>query len=154
MGTIRVRIGDRTFPASNTTLESLELQANMRRMYDAGVEYRVMEVSSHALELGRVRGTKFRTAVFTNLSQDHLDYHLTMEHYQSAKGLLFARMGNTFSAKREELQFAVLNADDEAAKEYARLTNAQVVTYGIRKQADVRGRAYSRHTARHGIRTK
>lgn len=140
MGTIRVRIGERTFPASHTTLEALELQENMRRMYDAGVEYCVMEVSSHALELGRVRGTKFRTAVFTNLTQDHLDYHLTMDHYRAAKGLLFARMGNTFSAQRKELQYAVLNADDEASKEYARLTNAQVVTYGIRKQADVRGR--------------
>ena len=138
MGTIRVRIGDRTFESSNTTLESLELQAHLRRMCDAGAEYCVMEVSSHALEQGRVRGTRFRTAVFTNLTQDHLDYHLTMEQYRSAKGLLFARMGNTFSDRLEQLQFAVLNADDEASKEYARLTNAQVITYGIRNPADVR----------------
>jgi UDP-N-acetylmuramoyl-L-alanyl-D-glutamate--2,6-diaminopimelate ligase len=138
MGTIRVKIGERTFESNNTTLESLELQAHLRRMCDAGAEYGIMEVSSHALEQGRVRGTRFRTAVFTNLTQDHLDYHRTMEEYRSAKGLLFARMGNTFSDQLEQLQFAVLNADDEASREYARLTNAQVITYGIREPADVR----------------
>ncbi|GFR37466.1 UDP-N-acetylmuramoyl-L-alanyl-D-glutamate--2,6-diaminopimelate ligase [Insulibacter thermoxylanivorax] len=138
MGTIRVKIGDRTFEASNTTLESLELQANLRKMCDAGAEYCVMEVSSHALEQGRVRGTRFRTAIFTNLTQDHLDYHRTMEQYRQAKGLLFARLGNTFSDQADQMQYAVLNADDEAAAEYARLTNAQVITYGIHQPADVR----------------
>jgi len=139
MGTIRVKIGDRMYESSNTTLEALELQENLRKMCDAGAEYCVMEVSSHALELGRVRGTRFRTAVFTNLTQDHLDYHQTMEHYKLAKGLLFARMGNTFSEQLDKLQYAVLNADDEASDEFAKLTNAQVITYGIRNAADVRG---------------
>jgi UDP-N-acetylmuramoyl-L-alanyl-D-glutamate--2,6-diaminopimelate ligase len=139
MGTIRVKIGERTFASSHTTLESLELQEYLRKMCDAGAEYCVMEVSSHALELGRVRGTHFRMAIFTNLTQDHLDYHQTMDHYKSVKGLLFARMGNTFGDRPDELQYAVLNADDDASAEYARLTNAQVITYGIRRPADVKG---------------
>lgn len=139
MGTIRVKIGDRIFESSHTTLESLELQKNLRKMCDAGVEYCVMEVSSHALELGRVRGTRFRTAIFTNLTQDHLDYHLTMDNYRSAKALLFARMDNMFSDEHHQLQYAVLNADDDVTAEYARITNAQVITYGIRRPADVRG---------------
>lgn len=139
MGTIRVKIGERTFETSHTTLEAHELQQYLRKMCDAGAAYCVMEVSSHALELGRVRGTRFRTAVFTNLTQDHLDYHLTMEDYRAAKGLLFARMDNTFSDRADRLQYAVLNADDEASREFARLTNAQVITYGIQHPSDVQG---------------
>jgi UDP-N-acetylmuramoyl-L-alanyl-D-glutamate--2,6-diaminopimelate ligase len=138
MGTIRMKFGDEVVEAERTTQEAVDLQRNLRRMRDAGVEYCTMEVSSHALELGRVRGTRFRTAIFTNLTQDHLDYHKTMENYKAAKGLLFSRLGNTFASDPEERQFAVLNADDPASDTYARLTNAQVIRYGIDRQCDVR----------------
>jgi UDP-N-acetylmuramoyl-L-alanyl-D-glutamate--2,6-diaminopimelate ligase len=97
-----------------------------------------MEVSSHALEQGRVKGTRFRTAVFTNLTQDHLDYHGTMEAYEAAKGLFFSRLGNAYADRPEERTYAVLNADDEASGRFAKLTAAEIVTYGIDRDADLR----------------
>jgi len=138
MGTIGVRYGDVKLPAERTTQEAPDLQRTLRWMADAGVEVCAMEVSSHALELGRVKGCRFRTAVFTNLTQDHLDYHQTMERYRAAKGLLFARLSSDGPGR--ERQFAVLNADDGASAEYARLTGAQVVTYGVGRAADVTAR--------------
>ncbi len=138
MGTIQMKIGDQSFEAERTTQEALDLQRNLQRMVEAGTDYCVMEVSSHALELGRVKGTRFRTAVFTNLTQDHLDYHFTMDNYKAAKGLLFSRLGNEFHSNPELDSYAVLNADDAASAEYQRLTSAQVITYGIDRPADVR----------------
>jgi UDP-N-acetylmuramoyl-L-alanyl-D-glutamate--2,6-diaminopimelate ligase len=138
MGTIEMKIGDEVFEVANTTQEAIDLQHSFRQMRNAGAEYCMMEVSSHALQLGRVKGCRFRTAVFTNLTQDHLDYHKTMENYKAAKGLLFSRMGNTFSSQDAERQFAVLNADDPAAEYFAQVTAAQVITYGIDKEADIR----------------
>jgi UDP-N-acetylmuramoyl-L-alanyl-D-glutamate--2,6-diaminopimelate ligase len=73
------------------------------------------------------------TAIFTNLTQDHLDYHQTMENYKMAKGLLFARMGNTLNQQK----FAILNKDDPASEYYRKLTSAQVITYGIDNDADI-----------------
>ena len=66
-------------------------------MCDEGCRYAVIEASSHALDLGRTRGCEFHAAVFTNLTQDHLDYHGTMDKYREAKGLLFSQMGNRFA---------------------------------------------------------
>lgn len=144
LGTIGAKYGDVQLPAERTTQEAPELQRTLRWMIDAGVDVCAMEVSSHALALGRVKGCRFRTAIFTNLTQDHLDYHGTMERYRDAKGLLFARLGNGGGCG-EERQFAVLNADDETSAAYARLTAAQVVTYGIEREADVMARDISLH---------
>jgi len=138
MGTVKIKIGEKEYPAERTTMESLELQRWFRQMREADAEYAVMEVSSHALELGRVKGVNFRTAVFTNLTQDHLDFHQTMEKYKAAKALLFSRMGNTFGSTPGRQKFAVLNADDPASDDFARQTAAQVITYGIHREADVR----------------
>jgi UDP-N-acetylmuramoyl-L-alanyl-D-glutamate--2,6-diaminopimelate ligase len=139
MGNIEIKIGAERIPNRMTnTQEALELQRIMRRMADQGVDYCIMEVSSHGLDLGRVNGCKFRTGIFTNLTQDHLDYHGTMEHYKSAKGLLFSRLGNEYSADPGEQKYAVLNADDPASADFAKMTAAQVVTYGIDNEADVR----------------
>lgn len=138
MGTISMKIGNDWHEAERTTQEALELQMNLRRMRDAGADYAVMEVSSHALELGRVKGCRFRTAVFTNLTQDHLDFHKTMERYRAAKGLFFSRLGNEFSDDPDAASYAVLNADDEASDEYAKMTSAQVIRYGLGTNADVR----------------
>ncbi|GFN30390.1 UDP-N-acetylmuramoyl-L-alanyl-D-glutamate--2,6-diaminopimelate ligase [Paenibacillus xylaniclasticus] len=138
IGTIETRYAGRTLPMSGTTPGALELQKHLSNMAEAGVEVCAMEVSSHALDQGRVLGCRFRTAVFTNLTQDHLDYHHTMEEYAAAKGLLFSRLGNEFGASESERSYAVLNADDEASAVYAKLTAAETITYGIDASADVR----------------
>lgn len=138
IGTIQRRYADQVFPMSGTTPESLDLQKYLDEMTEANASYCVMEVSSHALEQGRVKGTNFRTAVFTNLTQDHLDYHHTMEEYRAAKGLFFARLGNTYAADPQERSYAVLNADDPASKYFTKQTAAEIVTYGVEQAADVR----------------
>jgi UDP-N-acetylmuramoyl-L-alanyl-D-glutamate--2,6-diaminopimelate ligase len=138
MGTISMKIGEQWFEAERTTQEASDLQMNLRKMRDAGADYAVMEVSSHALELGRVKGCRFRTALFTNLTQDHLDFHKTMEQYREAKGLFFSRLGNEFTDEPDATVYAVLNGDDEASAYFAKQTSAQIIRYGFGPDADVR----------------
>ncbi|MHA6484732.1 UDP-N-acetylmuramoyl-L-alanyl-D-glutamate--2,6-diaminopimelate ligase [Paenibacillus sp. strain BS8-2] len=138
IGTIERRFGGATFPMNNTTPDAEELQRYLAEMRDGGTAYCAMEVSSHALEQGRVKGCRFRTAIFTNLTQDHLDYHGTMEKYGDAKGLFFSRLGNAYASRQEERTYAILNADDEASAKFSRLTAAEVITYGVEQEADVR----------------
>ncbi len=138
MGTIGVRIGEQMVEAKNTTQDALELQRSFKRMVEAGTDYALIEVSSHALEMGRVKGVHFRSALFTNLTQDHLDYHGTMEAYQAAKRLLFSRMNNGYEADERRRQYAIINMDDAAGIDYASASPAHVITYAITKQADVR----------------
>ncbi|CAN7445595.1 UDP-N-acetylmuramoyl-L-alanyl-D-glutamate--2, 6-diaminopimelate ligase [Paenibacillus sp. LjRoot153] len=139
MGNIHIKIGDEYIENKATnTQEALELQRILRKMADAGTDYCIMEVSSHGLDMGRVKGIQFRSGIFTNLTQDHLDYHKTMEGYAAAKGLLFSRLGNGFSKDPNARQYAILNADDEASQTFHRLTAAQVITYGIENDCDVR----------------
>ena len=107
IGTGLCRIGNRDIPLERTTPESNGLHALFRQMVDAGCRAVVMEVSSHALVLDRVHGLRFRSAVFTNLTPEHLDFHETMEKYAAAKRLLFDRL--------DDDGFAVLNADDPQA---------------------------------------
>ncbi|WML51915.1 UDP-N-acetylmuramoyl-L-alanyl-D-glutamate--2,6-diaminopimelate ligase [Neobacillus sp. PS3-12] len=136
IGTMYTKIGDEILETKNTTPESLTLQKTFKSMVDASVEAAVMEVSSHALDLGRVHGCDYNVAVFTNLTQDHLDYHHTMEEYKRAKSLLFSQLGNTYDVKHPK--FAVLNADDPASETYKKSTAAHVVTYGIDQNADIK----------------
>jgi UDP-N-acetylmuramoyl-L-alanyl-D-glutamate--2,6-diaminopimelate ligase len=89
LGTVKSVVGGRERPVARTTPEAIDLQADLRAMLDGGDRACVMEVSSHALELGRVDGVRFAAAVFTNLTQDHLDFHPSMEHYFLAKSRLF-----------------------------------------------------------------
>ena len=124
IGTNRNMIGALELPAHRTTPESWELQGLLRRMADAGCTHVVMEVSSHALVQHRVDGLVFQVGVFTNLTQDHLDYHGTMENYRAAKGRLFAQ------SRR-----AVVNLDDEAGRFYARTLGAEAFTYSENKDA-------------------
>ena len=127
IGTNQNMIGEEILPAHRTTPESYELQALLRQMADAGCTHVVMEVSSHALVLHRVRGIRFAAGIFTNLTQDHLDFHGTMEAYRAAKGRLF-----------EQSDLAVLNLDDEAGRYYARTAPCPVFTYSERKdEADL-----------------
>src|SRR5439155_19572873 len=89
MGTVRYEIGDRILPAARTTPESLDVQEMLFQIRSAGCKAAVMEVSSHALAQERVRGVEFDVGAFTNLTQDHLDYHETMENYFESKTRLF-----------------------------------------------------------------
>src|SRR5699024_7460552 len=95
IGTVGIRIGDQQVPSERTTPESPDLHALFAMMAEQGVEVVTMEVSSHALALHRVDGAAYEVAAFTNLSQDHLDFHQTMEDYFAAKASLFtpARCG-------------------------------------------------------------
>ena len=127
IGTNQNMVGDAVFPASRTTPESYEVQKLLRDMADAGCTHAVMEVSSHALVLHRVDGIPFKAGIFTNLTQDHLDFHKSMEAYRAAKGLLFRQTG-----------VAVLNLDDEAGRWYARTVDCPVFTYSENKdEADL-----------------
>ena len=121
IGTIGVLYGDTLVQTDNTTPENYEVQKFMRQMVDAGCEYCVMEVSSQALAQGRVNGLRFTLGAFTNLTQDHLDYHKTWENYFNAKRKLF-----------ENSDIAVTNADDEhGLKIIDGLNFDKVVTYAV-----------------------
>ncbi|WP_217585687.1 UDP-N-acetylmuramoyl-L-alanyl-D-glutamate--2,6-diaminopimelate ligase [Lentibacillus saliphilus] len=128
IGTIQLKIGTQTYPIENTTPNALYLQKMFRKMLDNGVHIVIMEVSSHALDMGRLYGTQFTTAILTNVSQDHLDYHKTMESYIHAKSLLFAQLGNQYDP--ETPLFAILNTDDAAYETMKKNTAQHVVTYG------------------------
>ncbi|MGG0717804.1 UDP-N-acetylmuramoyl-L-alanyl-D-glutamate--2,6-diaminopimelate ligase [Robertmurraya massiliosenegalensis] len=136
IGTMYTKIGSKQIETKNTTPESLTLQKTFKQMVEAGVQTAVMEVSSHALVEGRVHGTDFNVAVFTNLTQDHLDYHHTMDEYKRAKSLLFSQLGNTYHLHNPK--FAVLNVDDEASQMFIESTSGHVLTYGIDKDANLR----------------
>lgn len=135
IGTIEMRMGDEIRQVVNTTPDAIDLQGSLRWMADAEAHYGAIEVSSHALDLGRVRGVRFAAGVFTNLTQDHLDYHKTMESYLHAKSLLFSQLGNEYG---DEMKYAVLNGDDKASSYFARVTAVPVVTYGFEEGVDVR----------------
>ncbi len=118
--------------AKHTTPQAPELQATLRMIKDVEkIDNVVMEVSSHALDQNRVGGCRFNGAVLTNLTQDHLDYHITMENYFKAKALLFERL--------KENNFAVINADDEYGDRFISVVpeGVKVYTYGVRQQSDV-----------------
>lgn len=130
IGTIDYRVGDRVYPAPNTTPESLELQRFLSEMVELGAGHCVMEVSSHALALGRTAGCEFVAAGFTNLSQDHLDFHESMDAYFQAKLRLFTGLSPE--------AYAVINRDDARSDEIIKATRAKVITFGISERADVR----------------
>ncbi len=121
--------------AKHTTPQAPELQATLRMIKDVEkIDNVVMEVSSHALDQNRVGGCRFNGAVFTNLTQDHLDYHITMDNYFKAKALLFNRL--------TEGDFAVINADDEYGDRFISEVpeGVNVFTYGVKQQSDVMAR--------------
>ncbi len=134
LGTVRYEIGDRVIPAHRTTPEALETQQMMAQMVTSGCQACVMEVSSHALEQKRVSGIEFDVAIFTNLTQDHLDYHGTMENYLAAKQKLFTKTAN--GSKRGTV---VINIDDANGAKLAEESDVAVkFTYGIRGAARLR----------------
>ncbi|MGH2349953.1 MAG: UDP-N-acetylmuramoyl-L-alanyl-D-glutamate--2,6-diaminopimelate ligase [bacterium] len=130
IGTLGAKIGEREIDLGRTTPEAPQLQALLREMVDAGMSHAVMEVASHGLALHRVDGCRFRAAVFTNLTQDHLDFHGSMEEYRRAKQRLFEMVDADGAA--------IVNADDAAAGSMIQATRARVTTYGIARAADIR----------------
>ncbi len=141
VGTIQYRCGGVTFPAERTTPEASDLQSLLARMRGLGAWGAVMEVSSHALELHRVDGCEFDVGIFTNLTQDHLDFHGTMQAYAKAKARLFRMLGADRRKAGEAA--AVLNADDPWAPFMAQATRVRVLRYGITAEADLRIREMS-----------
>jgi len=139
IGTIQYRIGADTRPAGQTTPEALELQAMLARMCAEGIRGVAMEVSSHALALSRVEGLTFDVAVFTNLTQDHLDFHGTLEEYRRAKRRLFELLERSPKPGRT----AVVNHDDPAGAEMVRGLRVPVLTFGLGPGAAVRATEWS-----------
>ncbi|MFC4404671.1 UDP-N-acetylmuramoyl-L-alanyl-D-glutamate--2,6-diaminopimelate ligase [Gracilibacillus xinjiangensis] len=132
IGTIEMRINDHVTPVKNTTPDAIFLQKSFKEMEKEKVDAAIMEVSSHALDQGRVHGCDFDIAVFTNLSQDHLDYHPSMDHYLFAKSLLFAQLGNDYKQRK----FAIINMDDSSSEFITRATAQPVISYGLTDKAD------------------
>ncbi|MBI5663634.1 MAG: UDP-N-acetylmuramoyl-L-alanyl-D-glutamate--2,6-diaminopimelate ligase [Nitrospirae bacterium] len=130
LGTICYMTGNGTTNAFNTTPESMDLQRYLSEMVNNRMEYAVIEVSSHALSLKRVEGCSFRTAAFTNFTQDHLDFHGTMDEYYKAKSRLF-----NYLVKDGD---AVLNIDDPMIRTLAHTLNCNVITCGIDEGAMIK----------------
>ena len=120
IGTICNMIGTKVIPADHTTPDSLELQKLLADMYTSGCKYVIMEVSSHSLKLDRVEGIRFSVAEFTNLTQDHLDFHKTMEDYAASKKKLF-----------NNCNLACINLDDKWSTYFTDGINCELVTYSI-----------------------
>jgi len=135
IGTVEYRLAGRPLRSLNTTPESVDLYRILSELERLGGTHATMEVSSHALDLGRVHGVPFYTAVFTNLTRDHLDYHGTMEAYFRAKQLIFG------GREAPPPQWAVLNCDDEWARRIETAGETRVIWYGRGKGADLRAKS-------------
>jgi len=123
LGTVYQYIGDQKISSRLTTSDPVSLAKSMRNMVDTGAEHLVMEVSSHALDQGRVAGIPFRCAGFTNLTHDHLDYHGSMEAYADAKKILFDNL--------DAEAVAIINADDSYASHMIKNCNARIINFGF-----------------------
>ncbi|QXE89520.1 UDP-N-acetylmuramoyl-L-alanyl-D-glutamate--2,6-diaminopimelate ligase [Geomonas subterranea] len=135
LGTISYRFGDTSIPAPNTTPESVDLQRILRELVDQGAKGAVMEVSSHSLEQRRADGCIFDVAIFTNLTRDHLDYHVDMESYYQSKLRLFTDLLTPNVHK--PLRRAVVNLDDPYGARIAAESAAPVLTYAVDGPADL-----------------
>ena len=135
IGTVVYRVAGRELPVGRTTPESADLQEILAAMVEAGCEVAGMEVSSHALALRRVEGCEFEVAVFTNLSQDHLDFHSGMEDYYRAKERLFLSRAEGGLGARS----AAVNVDDPYGRRLAARGAGRLLTFGVGEDADLRG---------------
>lgn len=133
LGTVGHRFGDVVVPAATTTPDSLTLHGLFGQFVDRGLQYVIMETSSQGLAQHRLAGLEFETAAFTNLTQDHLDYHETMAEYLNAKAMLFRQI-------QQENGLAILNADDPASNLIRQNTDAAIQTYGLGNCADFTAR--------------
>lgn len=137
LSTVCNYIEDLAIPTTHTTPDPLTLNALLSDMVEAGCEYAFMEVSSHAAEQHRIAGLRFAGGVFSNLTRDHLDYHLTVQNYMNAKKKFFDSLPAD--------AFALINADDKAGAYMVQNTEAKVYTYSLRSDGDFRGRIIETH---------
>jgi UDP-N-acetylmuramoyl-L-alanyl-D-glutamate--2,6-diaminopimelate ligase len=137
IGTINHRIGSKIIPSKNTTPGFLDNQRYLAQLANAGIEYCVMEASSHALDQGRLQGINFSAGIFTNLTQDHLDYHKDMESYFRAKSLLFISLASDAAA--------IINVDDDYGRRLTSIVKSKIVTYAIDAPANVHAKNISYH---------
>lgn len=140
LGTVNYRYGDKVYAAPNTTPESYEMQKVLRAMADEGVSHVVTEISSHAIDLKRVDACDFDVAIFTNLTRDHLDYHLTMESYFQAKKRLFAEI--LPESKKVYPWKMLVNADDPWGQRLLQEVAVPSLTYGIESNCPIRAVNY------------
>ena len=141
IGTVRYEIGERVLPAIRTTPESLDLQELLAQIVNAGCKAAAMEVSSHALAQDRTRGLEWNVAVFTNLTQDHLDFHGTMKNYFESKAKLFTGLG---SQKKKRKPIAIVNIDDRYGEQLLEKIDKRipVITYGMGMRSEFRASNY------------
>lgn len=137
IGTVEYHIRGQEFPSLATTPEASDLQAFLRQMVAAGVTHATMEVSSHALAWYRTIGCDFDTVVLTNITEDHLDFHQTFDHYLGSKSKLFAWLGS-LPVKKQRLRRAILNGDDPSWQQLAEQTPGEVLLYGLSAHCHVR----------------
>lgn len=135
-GTIGFNLNGTLYETENTTGDVLATQSLIAQAANENCQTMSMEVSSHGLIEGRLAGTEFDIAVFTNLTHDHLDFHGTMENYGDAKGLLFSQLGQDLSQKK----YAVVNVDDPWHTRFVEKTSHPILTYGIQNEAVFRGK--------------
>lgn len=137
ISTIKYYVGNDEFPATHTTPDALQIQQLMAKMVDAGCEYCFMEVSSHAIDQDRISGIDFNGGIFTNLTHDHLDYHLTFAEYLKAKKKFFDNLPET--------AFAITNADDKNGMVMLQNTKATKQTYSLRSLANFHCKILEKH---------
>ena len=137
LSTVCNYVNEEVYPASQTTPDPVTLNMMLAKMVDAGCEYSFMEVSSHAIHQKRISGLLFAGGIFTNLTQDHLDYHKTMEEYLKAKKMFFDNLPET--------SFALTNLDDKNGMVMLQNTKAKKYTYSVKSLADFKGRILEKH---------
>ncbi|NMA80826.1 UDP-N-acetylmuramoylalanyl-D-glutamate--2,6-diaminopimelate ligase [Jeotgalicoccus aerolatus] len=132
LGTNGFMINEDHIVSANTTPETTRLHKRLREAHDNDTEVFTMEVSSHGLKLGRTFGVNFDIAIFTNLTQDHLDFHNSMDEYGHIKGLLFSQLGQDVKKHK----YVVLNNDDKWSEVYKDMTPFETISYGMDSTAD------------------
>lgn len=137
LSTVANYVNDEKYSTSHTTLDPISINSFLRKMVDAGCEYAFMEVSSHAIHQNRVYGLNFDGGVFTNLSQDHLDYHKNMLEYRNVKKAFFDSLSKD--------TFALTNADDKNGEIMLQNTKAEKKYYSIKGLADFKARIFEKH---------
>ena len=137
LSTNGIIVGDRKYPATHTTPDALQINQWLREMVDSGCQYCFMEVSSHAASQNRIDGLRFRGGVFTNLTQDHMDYHKDFRAYLEAKKYFFDQL--------DERAFALTNADDRNGRVMIQNSRAQKYSYGLNRMTDFSGKVLEQH---------
>lgn len=137
LSTVSNYVNDQIYPTTHTTLDPISLNVYLNMMVEAGCEYAFMEVSSHAIHQKRIHGLTFTGGVFTNLTQDHLDYHKNMQEYRNVKKAFFDSLPSS--------AFALTNIDDKNGSFMLQNTKAQKLTYSLKSMGDFKSRIFEKH---------